>query len=82
MAARNKLIDYSRVDELVKDYENLFLVDHSLDMDEEKLFLEVLKDRREVKYQNIRMKDSVSNMPLGGLFKKLTKTAMGKGDEE
>jgi len=66
MAARNKLIDYSRVDELVKDYENLFLVDHSLDMDEEKLFLELLKDRREVKY----------------LFKKLTKTAMGKGDEE
>ena len=75
--AKTNLIDYEKLDELVKKYEATF----DLDLDEEKLFLDILQDRRLNKYQDMRMRDSVNNMPLRGLFKKLTKM-QGKEDEE
>ena len=74
-----KLINYEKLDELVRKYELLFITEEELDIDEQKLLLQILLDRRDKKYQDLRMKDSVNNMPLGSLMKKILKK---KGDDE
>ena len=75
-----KLINYKRLDDLVKRFE-AFIKEQEIDLDEQKLLFDILRDRREQALNQMRARDMTMNMPLGGLFKKLTKS-MQKPDED
>ena len=68
-----ELINYDKLDVLVKEYE-AFKQKHFLDMDEEKLLLDILSERRKQKYQDmltgVRMKENPMMRMSEGLLKK------------
>lgn len=74
----SKLIDYGRLTDLVKKHE-AFMRAEELDMDEEKLLMDILKDRRDQRLQKVRAKDMIGQMPLGGLMSRIMK---GKTEED
>jgi len=68
-----KLINYDKLDRLVKDFEAM-KAKYLLDIDEEKLLLDVLSDRRLNRFQDMRAKVTMAENPLiraaQGIFKK------------
>ncbi len=68
----DKLINYARLEQLVADFE-AFLKENKLDADEQKLLMDIMRDRREQALNKIRASDMAMNMPFGSLFKKVAR---------
>ena len=79
--AHEKLINYTRLTELVNLFEKL-LKDEGIDIDEEKLLMDVLRDRREQKLNKLKMSDAMGSLPLGGLLGRVTKSLTRDKDDE
>jgi hypothetical protein len=65
-----KIINYERLTEIIQKVELLYSVE-GVDLDEQKLVMEILRDRREQALNKIRASDMAMSMPFGGLLKKL-----------
>ena len=66
------IIDFDALEKVIKAYDAM-LKEYGVAMDEEKLLLDVLTDRRNMRIANLRASDMVGKVPLGGLFKKIMK---------
>ena len=81
---KDKLINYDRLDRLVKSFEE-WKENQELDIDEEKLLMDILKDRRETKLMKLRTDDYLGNFNnslFGSIFKKAKKESeKEEGDE-
>ena len=75
-----KMINYARLGELVRWHEN-WIKEEALDLDEQKLLLDILIDRRLQRLNKMRASDMVGNISLGGLFKKIKKQQEGGENE-
>lgn len=72
---KQKLINYDRLNHLVLGFEQ-WRDSEGLDLDEEKLLMDILKERRETKLSKMKADDYISNMSggiIGSLFKKTAK---------
>ena len=70
---KEKMINYERLNAIVKDIELIIIKEEELDFVEQKLLYDVLLDRRQDKINNVKMNDSVSNMPFGNIVNKFMK---------
>ena len=75
-----KLINYERLDKLVKGWEK-FKKQEELDLDEEKYLLDILMDRRNKEISKLQVNDTLFNLPFGGLWKKAQKHIQEGGEE-
>ena len=70
----DELINYERLDKIIKAVEEIIITKNELDFVEQKLMYDILLDRRMDKIQQLKMTDSVSKIPLmdivKGAFKK------------
>jgi hypothetical protein len=70
---KEKMLNYERLNAIVKDIELIIIKEEELDFVEQKLLYDVLLDRRQDKINNVKMNDSVSNMPFGNIVNKFMK---------
>lgn len=83
MKNTKRLIDYDYLGECVRRYEAL-KDEFTLDLDEEKLFLDIIMDRRNQKYKDLKLKTQLGLIDtdlLGSLMKRSMK-AVQKEEEE
>lgn len=67
-----KIINYKKLDIVVKDTIGLFNK-HNLDLDEQRLILNIMEDRRINEINKLKTSDALSNIPFASLFKKASK---------
>ena len=76
---KNSVINFEELEQWIVTFESMF-GDEGLTIVEQDLVLAQLKSRLNQKVQKQKMADAVSNVPLGGLFKRAVK--MSKGRDE
>jgi hypothetical protein len=79
-----KLIDYNKLDKCVLAFEKLY-EELELDLDEQKLIWDILRDRREQKLAKMRSDTYLGDMSgglLGSIFRKTKKQLKHETGEE
>lgn len=71
------IIDYGKLTKAVVGYKS-YVEKFNLDLDEEKLILDIAQDARINKITALKMTNATNNIPLDGLFKRI----MGKMEEK
>ena len=66
-----EMINYERLNAIVKDIEIIVIKEEELDYVEQKLLYDVLLDRRMDRINQLKMNDSVNNMPFGSIIKRV-----------
>jgi len=77
----DEVINYDRLDKIIKAVEELVITKNELDFVEQKLLYDILLDRRMDKIHQIKMSDSVGNMPIMDLVKKAFKKDKDKDND-
>jgi len=66
-----EVINYKRLDGIIKKIEKIVIQEEELDYVEQKLLYDILLDRRMDRINKVRMNDSVGNMDFGGIIKRV-----------
>jgi hypothetical protein len=74
---KNNIIDFGNLEKYIKEIEEIFVRDN-LNIIEQNLILHQTLNRCTMKQKKQQMKDMTEEIPLGSLFRKITKF---KGDE-
>ena len=68
------LIDFAYLGDLIKEYE-LWIEEKNLNIDEQKLLLDIIQGRRQDKLMKLKTTDTLGGLPFADLIKKATKSA-------